>query len=144
MVAQSAHAYNRCKTYFLSLSAHAQYMLYKHFRCSFNKKCQLIEFRTTHRPTEISKKMQITTHRRKSGYMKYHELDQAMQKCRSWKVLPANCLVPISKCAYKKRSNRIKKHFKMAILQPKGVIISPAKMLENTTYISGVICHIVC
>ena len=38
--------------------------------------------------------------------MKYHELDQAMQTCRNRKVIPANCLAPISKCALKKVQNK--------------------------------------
>ena len=49
----------------------------------FQQKNQLSEFRTTRRPTEISKKMSIITHRRKTGCMKYHKLDQSMLKCRS-------------------------------------------------------------
>ena len=40
--------------------------------------------------------------------MKYHEMDQAMQKCRNWKVMPANCLAPIRKWAYKKKQQQNK------------------------------------
>ena len=43
--------------------------------------------------------------------MKYHELDQAIQKCRNWKVMAANCLAPINKCAYKKAQQQNKEAF---------------------------------
>ena len=65
--------------------------------------------------------------------MKYHKLDKSMQKCRNWKVMPANCLAPIIKCAYKEAQQQIKEEtFQDGdFLQKVHQYLSSPDVLEN-------------
>ena len=65
--------------------------------------------------------------------MKYHKLDKSMQKYRNWKVMPANCLAPIIKCAYKKAQQQIKEEaFQDGdFLQKVHQYLSSPDVLEN-------------
>ena len=78
--------------------------------------------------------------------MKYHKLDKSMQKCRNWKVMPANCLAPIIKCTYKKAQQQIKEEaFQDGdFLQKVHQYLSSPDVLENWKlgFISITSCYV--